>query len=267
MITEPFYILSNAIVNPADDPGWNSIIPPMMKRKDPRIWQMSYVAATRACREEFKCKSIVIATALGALDETKNFLDGVYTEGFGSPRNFIASVHNSMGGKIALDLKIQGPNLTVCDSQNSFASAIMTINTLTDDCFPALLIVVDENIGILDQMNPHFSAECSNHLKQGWTEAAIAFVIDKKSTNSKGSIRAAGPVPIYDLSPEEAYKKLLSECKIESIIEPDFKMNSTSFVQPALNLCNCLQTGKYYKILLESYSPSTKSIAVVEYQT
>ena len=93
--------------NRCGKPPGTDEVPASLKRRDPRIWQMAYVATHRAIESSpLKPRSIVVATALGALDETKNFLDGVFSDGLGSPRNFIASVHNSMAGKIAQEFKI-----------------------------------------------------------------------------------------------------------------------------------------------------------------
>ena len=127
-------ILAAACVEPDADPSWSASLPAAIKRRDPRIWQMAYAAAHRVVSNGTAVPaSIVCATALGALDETRNYLDGVFKDGFGSPRHFIASVHNSMAGKLALEFKIAGPNLTVCEGQNSFASALAAASLLSPE--------------------------------------------------------------------------------------------------------------------------------------
>ena len=105
-------VLSSSAIIPRREPEWEKEVPASLKRRDPRIWQMAYLAASRTLgKTDLKPNSIVIGTGLGALDETKNVLDGVYGEGFSSPRNFIASVHNSIAGKLALNSGSQVPTL------------------------------------------------------------------------------------------------------------------------------------------------------------
>jgi len=131
-------VQSASAVLPLQEPSWSDEVPASLKRRDPRIWQMAYVASLRVMTNlPVKPNAIMVATALGALDETKNFLDGVFTDGLGSPRNFIASVHNSMAGKLAQEFKVAGPNLTLCDGHNSLASAIGACALLQSGDFPA----------------------------------------------------------------------------------------------------------------------------------
>ena len=130
-----------------------------MKRQDARIWQMAYAATAGIVTTEDAChpRSVIVGTALGALDETRLFLDGVFIDGLGSPRNFIAAMYNSIAGKLALEFTICGPSLTICDSHNSFASALVAADLLADNDFPVLLCIVDERLPLLDDLQPHFS--------------------------------------------------------------------------------------------------------------
>ena len=154
-------IIKSSIVRPALDPEWEELFPKALRARTPRIWRMARVAVDTIVSDgTARPKSLISATALGALDETKSYFDGLFNDGFGSPRNFIASVHNSMAGKIALDFKISGPNLTVCDGHNSFASAIVTASILSKIDFPALVLVIDEKIRLLDDIIPNLSGIC-----------------------------------------------------------------------------------------------------------
>ncbi len=262
-----FSIRSSGIVIPSEDPSWNSTIPAAMKRKDPRIWQLAYIATQRALSSStLQCKSIISGTALGALDETKNFLDGIYGEGFGSPRNFIASVHNSMAGKLALDFKIEGPNLTVCDGHNSMASALGIASLLEDHEFPALLLLIDENITFFDTIGDHISPECKPYINKGWKDAAVALVIDKRLDSSSPMIRGFGPVLTADGAPQELCRSF-AEGAIEDFTqcEMQFAASTSSFIQPAMQLHNCYSSKSSKHLVVGSYSPVSKGTAVVEY--
>jgi hypothetical protein len=262
-----FSIRSSGIVIPSEDPSWNSTIPPAMKRKDPRIWQLAYIATQRALSgSTLQCKSIISGTALGALDETKNFLDGIYGEGFGSPRNFIASVHNSMAGKLALDFKIEGPNLTVCDGHNSMASALSIASLLEDHEFPALLLLIDESISFFDTIGDHISQECKPYINKGWKDAAVALVIDKKLDSSSPMIRGFGPVRSAESSPL-VQCRTLAEGAIEDFAQCEmlFAESTSSFIQPAIQLHNCYSSKGSKHLVVGSYSPVSKGTAVVEY--
>jgi hypothetical protein len=262
-----FSIRSAGIVLPGEDSSWNATIPPAMKRKDPRIWQLAYIATLRAIGESgIQCKSVISGTALGALDETKNFLDGIYGEGFGSPRNFIASVHNSMAGKLALDFKIDGPNLTVCDGHNSAASSLAIASLLEDHDFPALLLLIDENITFFETIGEHISTECKPYISKGWKEAAVALIIDKKLDSSSPMVRGFGPVLTGDAAPEVRCKSIAEE-SIGDLSGCDilFTESTSSFVQPAIELYNCYAAKCSKHKVVGSCSPVGNATAVMEY--
>jgi hypothetical protein len=262
-----FSIRASGIVLPGEDPSWNSVIPPAMKRKDPRIWQLAYVATQRALSNgNFQCKSVISGTALGALDETKNFLDGVYGEGFGSPRNFIASVHNSMAGKLALDFKIEGPNLTICDGHNSAASALSIASLLDDHEFPALLLLIDENISFFETIGGHVSPQCKPYISNAWKEAAVALIIDKKLDSTSPMVRGFGPILAGDKDPEQQCRSLAEET-IGDLAGCDFLFSesTSSFIQPAIELQNCYSLKCSTHKIIGSYSPVSKGTAILEY--
>jgi hypothetical protein len=262
-----FTIRSLGAVIPAEEPQWSSSVPPAMKRKDPRIWQMAFTAAQRALDGTgIHCNAIIAGTALGALDETRNFLDGVFGEGFGSPRNFIASVHNSMAGKLALDFSITGPNLTVCDGHNSMASALSVASLLQEHELPALLLLIDERITLFDLITPHLTPHCSHYIHAQWKEAAIAFIIDKYESGTGARIRGFGPVITAGKHPEEQCRKLAAD-SIDTWQQCNFIFNksTTSFIQPVLEIKHLITTGKTGRTLIGSYSPTSNGCALIEY--
>lgn len=254
-------ILHSSSVLPQPDGAWKEGLPRAIKMRSPRIWQMAY-AGTKALLEQVTVppQSLISATALGALEETKLFLDGLYTEGFGSPRSFIASVHNSMAGKLAIDFKIPGPNLTICDGQNSFASALVTASLLQKSDFPVLLLAIDERTTLLDELTPYLSDSCKQFINSQWEEAAIAFLLDHSDRPGLPQISAYGPKPVESIPTEEELeawaKEFHAECKPLPLSE-----TSDSFIKPALSIQNIIANKGANNSAVFSYSPSAKAMA------
>jgi hypothetical protein len=261
---EPLFILKTAIAAPLRDQAWDAAVPKMMRNRSPRIWNLAYSAVAgllAGCQAP--PASIVTATALGALDETRNFLDGVFKDGFGSPRNFIASVHNSMAGKIALDFKIRGPNLTVCDGHNSFASALKTASLLNGNDYPVLLLVIDEHIPLLDTLQPNLSDHCREYLAADWEEAAVAFLLTPKPWPGVPSILASGPSPVGDENPEEKIARIIESSRYPGADCKPLAATSDSFIKPALAAYDLIIAAQKGVHAIGSYSPATRAAAVI----
>jgi len=257
-------ILSAAMVEPARESAWADEVPAKMKRRDPRIWQLAMVAANRAIQAaSVRPKSIVAGTALGALDETRGYLDGVFKDGFGSPRNFIASVHNSMAGKLAVEFGIDGPNLTVCEGQNSFASCLVAASVLDSGDFPALVLVVDENIELLRRIVPHLSNQCREFLSETWSEAAVAFVAGAPGPKSAPCLAALGPRRSEGVEPCALCAQLASELGLDASIVAPLSRTSDSFVKPAVCACERYTSSQKGDHLIGSYSPTADAAALV----
>jgi hypothetical protein len=225
---------------------------------------MAYAVVTKLLKDiDNKPKSLITATALGALDETKNYLDGVYKDGFGSPRSFIASVHNSMAGKIAIDFNIKGPNLTICDGQNSLASAIQTASLLSEEDYPVLLVAIDEKIELFDAIIPHLSDSCKKYLNTEWEETAIAFLLDSSSENWKPYITATSPSLIYDQSPEEKCIEMVNTFSESNISFLPLAETSDSFLKPAIKTYKIINSQEKGNFAVGSFSPSAQAAAVV----
>jgi hypothetical protein len=256
-------VLKSSVVIPEQDPAWVNEIPKDMKLRAPRIWRMARVAVDRLLKDSGSSpRSVICATALGALDETRIFLDGIYTDGFGSPKSFIASVHNSMAGKLGIDFKITGPNLTVCDGHNSFASALVAAALLREQDFPAVLLVVDEKIELIDTVLPHFSQECRAFLQKEWQEAAVAFLLDFPTSEDKPALCGCGPVAAGEKTPAGCIEELAKKNCRESILLP-LSETATSFVKPALAAHSLLSGGKKGTYALGSFSPTARAAAIV----
>jgi hypothetical protein len=259
-------ILNAAKLEPMRETSWTDEVPASLKRRDPRIWQMAYVATHRAITASpLMPRSIVVATALGALDETTKFLDGVFSDGLGSPRNFIASVHNGVAGKIAQEFKISGPNLTLCDGHNSFASTVGACSLLLDKDFPALVVAIDENIELLDLLIPHLSPDCRRALDNNEEEGAIAFLLSNKAGGHGPRLRSKGPLFIGDRNADEACETLAASQKTE--LSPIVSLPSKttgSFLSVPFGVFELFRNGSAGHYSLGSFSPSSKSMALVE---
>ena len=261
-----FSVLACAAVIPAKNDLWEDHLPKMFRARNPRIWRMTKVATEQIIAETgITPHSMSIATALGALDETVNFLDGVFKDGFGSPKNFIASVHNSMGGAIATEKQIQGPNLTYCDGHNSFASALNGAALLDDSAFPLLLVAVDENAPIVKALRESLSAACTTFLADDWQEAAVAFLIDLPDRHSGKPLIGATPVypGVVGADPEAVIDACIAHYVQATSTRIPLCTSSDSFVKPALTVFDLLQSGNRSTTTVPSYSPSAETGAVV----
>ena len=258
-------IINSSIVRPQQEPDWEKDIPKMVRARTPRIWRMVHVAADRLLKDvDVKPKSLIAATALGALDETINYLEGVFKDGFGSPRSFIASVHNSMAGKIAIDYKIEGPNLTVCDGQNSFASAVQTASLLNENDNPILLVIVDEKIELLNNIIPSLSDNCKKYLDTEWEEAAVAFLLSTSSGSEKPYITADGPQPVRNKKPEEKCAEMINYLNSNNNTKLlPLSETSDSFIKPAIKAYEILNNSEKGNFAIGSFSPSALAAAVV----
>ncbi len=258
------WITAAAAVAPSDEPQWDSAIPRAEKRRSPRIWQMASVAAQRALDAGGQApRSLVVATALGALDETREFLARVYTEGLGSPRNFIASVHNSMGGKLAQQFGIAGPNLTICDGQCSAASAIATADLLERSDFPVLIIAVDESVPMLEELLPYFPPQCRHFLTPGWKDGAVALVCGREESGARAKIRSLGPTPTEAEQAEATIRQLSGTVDSFTAAVP-LEESSTDFVRPAALVESYVRRAQPGRYAIPSYSPTAGVVAVID---
>lgn len=263
----PLGIEAVAAVYPSREQGWDSAIAPRQKRRTPRIWQMALVATGRLLEQtETQPKSIVVATAFGALDETCAFLEGVYRTGLGSPRNFIASVHNSMAGRLAIELGVAGPNLTLCDGQNSFASALTSIDILTDSDFPVLLLSIDENTELLrTRIAPQVSSLCKPYMAQDGDEGAVALLLTRNQAPSRRSMRAIGPVPLSKGdTPDTACERLARQHFDQPYRLFGLHESSSWVMRPGQLVEELLGKHDSGRFVVGSYSPTAHTIALVE---
>ncbi len=256
-------ILSIAAVEPTMDVNWDREIPPKMKRRNPRIWQMAYAAAAGAIADSVRPpRAVLTATALGALDETRSFLDGVFKDGLGSPRSFIASVHNSMAGMLGIEFCIDGPNITFVDGHNSFAGALSSLPFYDSDAFPVLLVAVDERIELLDRLTDALSSVCRSCLLD-WSDGAVAVVIDQPSPACRSGIAGLAPCPAYSKDPAVALGELLGAHNLDSAATLPIAETSRSFLAPAMYLHRMWGKSSQGPLTIGSYSPTADTVSAI----
>ncbi len=184
-------IESYSLYLPSESDMKELTLPASLKRRAPRIWKLAYAAVQEVMEKSgVTPEAIVCGTALGALDETISFIKKVNTSNMGSPRQFIASVHNSMAGVMAKEFTITGSNMTLCESHNSLASAISTAKYLPEQ--KVFILIVDEQLPFLDEI--YEQCENSESFTGAVQEGSLALIIDKESDEFP-QISATAPTP------------------------------------------------------------------------
>jgi hypothetical protein len=235
-----------------------------MLRRDPRIWRMAHVAVSRCLASTSeRPRSIFAATAFGALEETRVFLEGIFTSGFGSAKSFIASVHNSMAGKLAVDFSVAGPNLTFCDGPNSLASAVGGTDLLDECDFPVLIVAIDEKIELLRTLMPHLSPECRPLVGDAWEEAAAAFMISRKEDAAAAQVRAIGPRFSGDVPAADAIQSLAAELSAGVENSPEFRTDAATPSGAGLLLHEFIASGANARRIIATHSPAGRACAVI----
>jgi len=115
-----------------------SELPASLARRVPAVFQAAFLAAkdvfdpkgagSRATANQEKPTAIICISALGCLNETISFLDKFEETSFGSPKDFVFSVHNSLGGMLAKEFGITGTNITITDTNIEKAIEIAEIS-------------------------------------------------------------------------------------------------------------------------------------------
>lgn len=133
-------------------PDYKAYIEPRLLRRMSKILRMG-VTAARAAMQDAKVElpeAIVTATALGCTQDTHRFLKDLIErdEQALAPTSFIQSTHNTIGGQIALQLQLNGYNMTYTQRGSSFESAVLDALLLLDSETVAEAVVgaVDELI-------------------------------------------------------------------------------------------------------------------------
>jgi 3-oxoacyl-(acyl-carrier-protein) synthase len=112
-------------------------LPPRLVRRLgrlPRIVLALGEAAYRDSGQEEKPVSVYFGTGWGALSETNDFLRKIFETGgkFGSPTDFVGSVHNAPAGQAAMFFGAKGANVTATSGDSSFEQALFMAQMLIE---------------------------------------------------------------------------------------------------------------------------------------
>lgn len=133
-------------------PDYKAYIEPKLLRRMSRILKMGVAAGIQALEDAQLTKpdAVITATGLGCTGDTHRFLSEMVSreEQALSPTSFIQSTHNTIGGQIALQLGLQGYNMTYTQRDLSFSSALLDSLLMIESggAQHALLGGVDEHI-------------------------------------------------------------------------------------------------------------------------
>jgi 3-oxoacyl-[acyl-carrier-protein] synthase II len=137
-------------INDADrftciEPDYKLIIDPRLLRRMSRIMRMGLASAIKTLEvaNVQVPQAVITATGLGCLDDTGNFLVKMCDPDnrMMNPTAFIQSIHNTMGGQIAMHLKSNCYNNTFTQDVLSFEHALLdTIMLLEEGTIESVLL-------------------------------------------------------------------------------------------------------------------------------
>lgn len=168
------------------------------------------VAASHMALEDAKITkpdAILTGTGRGCRQDSESFMESVIydNESFLTPLKFIQSTHNSVGGRIALELESHVYNLTYVQNDVSFQSALMDAHLLLQQDSEINNVLV----GGIDELAKN-STELNKKIGQTKQEEEI-HNLELLNTHSKGSLESEG-ASFFVLSKEKnqhSYAELL----------------------------------------------------------
>lgn len=133
-----------------------AVVEKLPLRRVRRLKRLSRIALALAAElgeiEGAAVDSIMTGTAWGALSETHDFLERLFESGetSSSPTDFVGSVHNAVGGQLAMWFDARGANVTTTRGARSFADALRLATLFSPrDGGRTLVVGVDEHHDVL----------------------------------------------------------------------------------------------------------------------
>ncbi len=184
-------------------------LPPRLVRRLGRLSQIVLAlsdAAYKADGSSEKPDSVFFGTGWGSLSETNDFLSKIFETGgkYGSPTDFVGSVHNAPAGQAALFFGAKGANVTATSGDSSFEQALLMAQMLNEKGQDALLIGADE---FHSEMTPFLDASSGISLDNA--DGGAAFLVT-------GDESAAGPslnLFFYERNSREHLEGLIERLK------------------------------------------------------
>lgn len=152
------------------EPDYKQIIDPRLLRRMSQIMRMGLASAIKTLEvaNVQTPQAVITATGLGCLDDTGNFLVKMCDpeNRMMNPTAFIQSIHNTMGGQIAMHLKSNCYNNTFTQDVLSFEHALLdTILLLEEGAVESVLL------GGIDELT-ELKHELSSRLSKAQKESA-----------------------------------------------------------------------------------------------
>ena len=146
--------LDNADRFTCTEPDYKSIIDPRQLRRMSRIMRMGLASAIKTLKvaNVQVPQAVITATGLGCLEDTGNFLVKMCDPDnrMMNPTAFIQSIHNTMGGQIAMHLKSNCYNNTFTQDVLSFEHALLdTIMLLEEGTIESVLVGGSDELTVL----------------------------------------------------------------------------------------------------------------------
>jgi hypothetical protein len=159
--------------------------PPQRAGRQPRLPQLAIALARRAVaeRELPEDTAIFFGTGYGAATETEAFVEHMIRlrEEQPKPRQFSASVHNTMASRVAMALGAKGPNRTYVHGELSFPLAL-------DAARGHRLAIV----GSLDESTPYIRRGRAACAKPPGGEGGAVFLVTEQDEPAHATVRFEG---------------------------------------------------------------------------
>ncbi len=130
----------------AKDDAFDSHVPMAQRRRSKRLARL---VVGLGCRVQAEARRSVppdivsTGTAWGSLDDTYDYVIKLSASGdrFGSPADFVGSVHNGPAAQLAIALGAPGPNITCSSGDRSFEHAVLAASLLDRGVRCSVLLV------------------------------------------------------------------------------------------------------------------------------
>ena len=174
------------------EPDYKLIIDPRQLRRMSRIMRMGLATAikTLEAANVQVPQAVITATGLGCLDDTGNFLVKMCDPDnrMMNPTAFIQSIHNTMGGQIAMHLKSNCYNNTFTQDVLSFEHALLdTIMLLEEGTITSVLLGgIDELTELKHELAARlFKAQKKSKTYYGQGEGSAFFSVSEVPSGVK----------------------------------------------------------------------------------
>jgi 3-oxoacyl-(acyl-carrier-protein) synthase len=204
----------NACVGRLDVEAVAKDLPPRLVRRLGRLSQIVLALGDAAYKDSGSVEkpgAVYFGTGWGALSETNDFLAKIFETGgkYGSPTDFVGSVHNAPAGQAALFFGAKGANVTAASGDSSFEQALFMAQMLIEKgSGDALLMGADE---FHTEMTPLLDASAG--LLSDSSDGGAAFLVSPDETLATPSLNLI----YYERNSEEHLFRLIERLNVDGI--------------------------------------------------